>query len=241
MAQGKIGQAAILRGEPVRRRVIDAAERLLRRGEADFSMRDLAAEAGVSFATPFNQFGSKTALMHALSERRVDTMARRFAEASPPPDAAARVLLAVDLAVAVMLEEPDVNKGVMGWIGTASLSPGGALARSMALWTLALGAGEGLAEADRERALYTLPEQLALAFRGALSFWTAGDHQQLDARRADHGRCDARRHGGWGHVTRVVAVGHHQRGNVHALGIGVEHGLAAEATGHGHRLGQHQA
>lgn len=42
------------RGEPVRNRVIDAAERLLRDGKAEFSMRDLATEAGVSFATPFN-------------------------------------------------------------------------------------------------------------------------------------------------------------------------------------------
>ena len=47
--------------------MLDAAERLLRDGNAEFSMRDLAAEAGVSFATPFNQFGSKPAIMQALS------------------------------------------------------------------------------------------------------------------------------------------------------------------------------
>ena len=163
------------RGEPLRQRVIDAAERLLRQGKADFSMRDLATEAGVSFATPFNQFGSKAAIMHALSGRRIDTMAKRFAGMSPPPDATGRVLLAIDTAVEVMLEEPEINRAVMGWIGTAGPSPGTVLAHSTALWSLALGAGEGLSAAGRQEALRCLPEQLAFAFRGVLSFWTAGE------------------------------------------------------------------
>ena len=163
------------RGEPLRSRVIDAAERLLREGKADFSMRDLAAEAGVSFATPFNQFGSKAAIMQALSTRRIETMETRFATAPPLTDTADRVLLAIDAAVAVMLEEPDINRAVMGWLGTTSPSPGQVWARSMALWTLALGAGEGLIAARREQALRCLPRQLAFAFRGVLSFWTAGE------------------------------------------------------------------
>ncbi|MCA0058482.1 MULTISPECIES: TetR/AcrR family transcriptional regulator [unclassified Mesorhizobium] len=163
------------RGEPLRRRVIDAAERLLRQGKAGFSMRDLATEAGVSFATPFNQFGSKAAIMHALSRRRIDTMAQRFAGMSPPADAAGRVLLAIDTAVEVMLEEPEINRAVMGWIGTAGPSPGKVLAHSTTLWSLALGAGEGLIAAGRQKALRSLPEQLAFAFRGVLSFWTAGE------------------------------------------------------------------
>lgn len=176
MARNKTQAApAAARGEPVRQRVLDAAERLLRRGKADFSMRDLATEAGVSFATPFNQFGSKAAIMHALSARRIDTMIKRFAEMSPPADAAGRVLLAIDTAVEVMLEEPEINRVVMGWIGTAGPSPGKVLAHSTALWSLALGAGGGLVGADSERALRCLPEQLAFAFRGVLSFWTAGE------------------------------------------------------------------
>lgn len=163
------------RGDVVRQQVIDAAERLLRGGQADFSMRDLAAEAGVSFATPFNQFGNKTAIMHALSARRIDAMTRRFAGMTHPPDATGRVLLAVEVAVAVMREEPTVNRAVMGWIGRAGPAPGETLARSTALWALALGAGEGLSERGRARAVTSLPGQLALAFRGALSFWTAGE------------------------------------------------------------------
>lgn len=164
-----------VRGEPLRRRVMDAAERLLRKGNADFSMRHLAAEAGVSFATPFNQFGNKAAIMHALSARRIDTMATRFAEQPPLPDAADRVLLAVGIAAEVMLEEPNVNRSVMGWIGSAGPAAGDVLAHSTTLWTMALGDGEGLDPTRREQALNHLPRQLAFAFRGVLSFWTAGE------------------------------------------------------------------
>src|ERR1700742_4058238 len=113
-----------VRGERLRQRVIEAAERLLRDGKADFSMRDLATQAGVSFATPFNQFGSKAAIMHALSGRRIDTMTWRFGQAPILPEAAGRVLLATTIGVEVMLEQPEVNRAVMGWIGAASPSSG---------------------------------------------------------------------------------------------------------------------
>lgn len=159
----------------MRQRVVDAAERLLRQDKADFSMRDLAAEAGVSFATPFNQFGSKTAIMHALSGRRIDTMEACYLAARPSGDACNRVLLAMDTAAAVMLAEPGVNRAVMGWLGTGGAVPGNVWARSTALWALALGAGDGLIPARREQALRCLPEQFAFAFRGVLSFWTAGE------------------------------------------------------------------
>ena len=174
MTDGKPFSISV-RGKPLRRRVIDAAERMLREGKADFSMRDLAAEAGVSFATPFNQFGSKAAIMQALSARRIDAMEERFIATPPLADATDRVLLAIDVAVAVMLEEPDINRAVMGWLGATGPSPGQVWARSMALWTLALGAGEGLIAARRTQALHCLPRQLAFAFRGVLSFWTAGE------------------------------------------------------------------
>jgi AcrR family transcriptional regulator len=175
MPRDKTSITAGKRGEPVRQRVIDAAERLLRDGKADFSMRDLASGASVSFATPFNQFGSKAAIMHALSARRIDTMMQRLAAAPALPNAADRVLLAVDVAVAVMLEEPDVNRAVLGWLGAAGAPPGQVLNHSKALWALALGEGEGLAAARRAQALRRLPGQLAFAFRGVLSFWTAGE------------------------------------------------------------------
>lgn len=175
MPQDKISTTSGKRGEPIRQRVIDAAERLLRDGRADFSMRELASGANVSFATPFNQFGSKAAIMLALSARRIDAMLQRLAAASTRANAVDRVRLAVDIAVGVMLEEPDVNRAVLGWLGSASAPPGQVLAHSKALWARALRDGEGLAPARRAEGLTCLPGLLAFGFRGVLSFWTAGE------------------------------------------------------------------
>jgi AcrR family transcriptional regulator len=111
-------------------RVLDAAEFLLAQGGAAFWMRELADEAGVSFATPFNLFGSKGAIMLALSARRIALMHERLTQASLPPTAVSRVLAAVDIAAAVMLDAPVVNRAVMGAIG----APGDVSSRSGALW-----------------------------------------------------------------------------------------------------------
>ena len=175
MSEDKMEAGTKRRGEPVRQRVLAAAERLLRDGKAEFSMRDLASEAGVSFATPFNQFGSKPAIMHALSARRIDAMLTRLSETPQPQHAADRVALAIDIAVAVMLDEPIVNRAVMAWIGTGSAASGEVRSNSTALWAHALGDGIGLSSPRRDEACRILPSQLALAFRGALSFWTAGE------------------------------------------------------------------
>lgn len=155
--------------------ILDAAEQLLRKGKPEFSMRELAAQAGVSFATPFNHFGSKTAVMHALSARRIEAMTDRFQAAEKPKTAPARVLLAVDIAAAVMLKAPAVNRAVMAALGSPSTTPGAVHQMSGNLWSAALGQGEGLTPSTRALALKTLPGKLAIAFRGTLSFWTAGE------------------------------------------------------------------
>jgi AcrR family transcriptional regulator len=53
-----------------RRRILDAAEQLIRQtGGADFSMLTLADTAEVSPATPYNLFGSKARLLYSLFNR----------------------------------------------------------------------------------------------------------------------------------------------------------------------------
>lgn len=158
-----------------RERVLDAAERLLVHGGAAFSMRELADAAGVSFATPFNQFGSKASIMLALSARRIAVMHKRIAETALPETAVARVLMTVDVAAAVMLEAPVASRAVMGAISSPSEASGDVASHSSALWAKSIGAGEGLAAATRPLAMATLPDQLAVAFRGVLSFWSAGE------------------------------------------------------------------
>ncbi|WP_372054123.1 TetR/AcrR family transcriptional regulator [Tistrella mobilis] len=161
-----------------RARILAAAERLLGTGRPEFSMRELAAEAGVSFATPFNQFGSKLAIMHALSQALIAEMRGRVAAGPKPTDAALRVLAAVAITAEVMLEQPAVNRAVMGALGAPGAEPGAVLAASRALWAAAIGDGAGLAAPAYAATI--LPDQLAFGFRGVLSFWTAGELTDAD-------------------------------------------------------------
>lgn len=162
--------------EAKQERVLDAATRLLRAsGTADFSMRDLADEAGVSFATPFNYFGSKMAIMHALSTKLIDTMCARFDAAPTAADATTRVLAAFNIAVAALLEEPAVTRPVIGSLGSPTTEPGCVADRSRALWATALGDLVGIRTELSAIARYSLPDHLALGFRGCISFWVAGE------------------------------------------------------------------
>jgi AcrR family transcriptional regulator len=162
-------------GTTTRERILDVAELLLADGAAEFSMRELAAKAGVSFATPFNQFGSKAAIMHALSARLIEVMRDRLACATSVGDAPDRVLRALEIAAGVMLERPAVNRAIMAALGTPSPEPGDVWNNSRALWATALGDGEGLSPGTLRLAQHVLPDQLAFSFRGLLSFWAAGE------------------------------------------------------------------
>jgi AcrR family transcriptional regulator len=156
--------------------VLDAAERLLDRSEnSDFSMRELAAEAGVGFATPFNHFGSKNAIMQALSTRLIERMAARYSAAWPAGDAIDRVLAMGAVAIAQVLERPVIAKAVVSSLSVVSPTPGNVRPKSQLLWSLALGDRAGIAADMSRLAQSVLPEQLAYSFRGCLSFWIAGE------------------------------------------------------------------
>ena len=72
-------------------------------------MRALATEAGVGFATPFNHFGSKNAIMRGLSARVIERMADQYRGESPRGDSIQRVLaiarIAAELAGGQLLLE----------------------------------------------------------------------------------------------------------------------------------------
>lgn len=156
--------------------VLDAAERLLQASpSAEFSMRALATEAGVGFATPFNHFGCKNAIMQALSSRVIERMAERFREQRPQGDAIERVLAMGRISVGVLLEKPDVSKAVVGSLGVASPSPSTVRLQSEALWSLALGDLTALSPNVPIPVRAVLPQQLAFNFRGCVSFWIAGE------------------------------------------------------------------
>ena len=102
-------------------------------------------------------------------------MTERFGDAASAQGAPARVLTAIDIAVAVMLDTPAVSRAVMGTLGAPEETPGEVSQRSRALWAIALGDGDGLDSGSADLALAILPDQLAAAFRGVLSFWSTGE------------------------------------------------------------------
>ena len=163
--------------------MLEAAERLLRRDGADFSMRELAAEAGVSFATPFNLFGGKTAIAQAISARMIALMETRLEGAPSSTDAPSHVLAAVSIAVDVLLEDDRVSRAVIGSLGMPTATPAAVAADSRDLWTAALegwtGIDPGLSDVARSHLAYNL----ALVFRGCLSFWAAGEIKDADLKR----------------------------------------------------------
>jgi AcrR family transcriptional regulator len=61
-------------GEETRELILKAAEKLFAaQGLQSVSMQDIAAEAGVSRATVFNQFGSKILVLDAITARSLET------------------------------------------------------------------------------------------------------------------------------------------------------------------------
>lgn len=86
----------LLRGQATRARVLDAAERLFgARGVDAVSIRDIAAEAGVTLGTVGFHAGSREALIRTVLGRRVAVLseARRGALATLPPGAGLEALM----------------------------------------------------------------------------------------------------------------------------------------------------
>ncbi len=93
--------------------IVAAAEQLLRsRGMDGFNMRQLAQDAGLSLATPYNLFGSKAEILLALLNRAVDDMERMVAEL-PSDDPIDLAFALVDASVAIYTRDADYYRSVL--------------------------------------------------------------------------------------------------------------------------------
>lgn len=100
--------------EARRRNVIDAAHALIREtGGTGFSMVQLAQQAGVSPATPYNLLGAKAEVLRRVVEDEFASFAARLA-AEPPREPLPRLLRAVDLVAVHYLAEPGFYRGLYG-------------------------------------------------------------------------------------------------------------------------------
>jgi AcrR family transcriptional regulator len=148
--------------------ILDAAERLIRgEGGTQFSMRALAAEAGVSQATPFNLLGSKAAILRGLIERSTIPPAAPRWEKEPIQ----LIFQICTLITERFARDADYYRALMSGIGSA---PEAALA-AMAKWQQVLQhtATSGALAEDTDVRL--LAENLELLLIGTLALWTSGD------------------------------------------------------------------
>lgn len=157
--------------------VLDAAEELLLEGEsADFSMRMLCERAGVSFATPFNYFGSKNGILRGLAMRIFERTHTRYAESTSPGDAIDRVIAMTNIGVDVLVELSVVNRAVCAaYVSVGASEEFDFFSPALSLWSNTLGEFDGFDRALIPIARELLPEQLAILFRGTMALWITGE------------------------------------------------------------------
>jgi AcrR family transcriptional regulator len=166
-------------------RILDAAEALIRgTASIDFTMRQLAAAAEVSLATPFNLFGSKEGLLYALLTRSLDDIivtGLRFRE----PDPMTHVIEAGENAVRAFLDDPDFLRPlyqVLLSVSHPAYRPD-FMARTFAYWHAA---ARTIPQADDIPAKYVtdaVASALMAHFIGLLELWV---HRDVDDRQFLH-------------------------------------------------------
>ncbi|WP_173571092.1 hypothetical protein [Acetobacter conturbans] len=92
-----------------------------------------------------------------------------------PANPGTKHIEAFDITVTALLEEPAVTGPVIGSLGSPTTEPGHVSDRSRVLWATAFGDLSGIREEMTAVARCSLPDHLALSFRGCISFWVAGE------------------------------------------------------------------
>jgi AcrR family transcriptional regulator len=163
-----------------RQRTLDAAEALIRKtGTTEFSMQTLANKAKLSLATPYNLFGSKSAILYALLNRSLDKIAEGAEQAFAHPQPVQRVLRAAASSAAVFVSVPDFYRPLYRFllgVGDPIHRPA-FMERSLDYWKTAL---LGFVQHDllpKEAGCEHLARQLVIQFVGTLDLWV---QEELD-------------------------------------------------------------
>ncbi len=95
-----------------RHQILLAARDLMRKtGDSGFSMRILASRAGVSIATPYNLFGSKQEILHAVLDADLASYQSRLNQLQVNP--LERVFQSITLATAFYSEQPGFYRAIL--------------------------------------------------------------------------------------------------------------------------------
>jgi AcrR family transcriptional regulator len=97
-----------------REELLDAADRVVRRGGREMSMDEVAAEAGITKPVLYRYFGDKDGLYEALAERYVDELKRELLPAAEMPGARARLAASIDAYLSYVEREPERYRFLLG-------------------------------------------------------------------------------------------------------------------------------
>jgi AcrR family transcriptional regulator len=167
------------RSRAIQERILEAARRLVRdRGDTGFSMRTLAARAGVSLATPYNHFGSKAGVLAALLDRMIDRIEDRGA-AADSTDPIDQVLRVAETATELICEDPAFYRAIVKETTSIefALRPQ-VIRRSLRLWRTSLSHAieDGVLVPGMQPEL--LARQLFVQALGVTELWI---NEELDA------------------------------------------------------------
>jgi len=96
-----------------RAQLLDAADRVIRRGGPDVSMDEIAAEAGISKPILYRHFGDKDGLHRALAGRYVDALLDELRAARVVGDPRANIAAGIDAYLAFIEREPEAYRFVL--------------------------------------------------------------------------------------------------------------------------------
>jgi AcrR family transcriptional regulator len=172
-------------GKEERRQVIlSTAERLIREHEGiGFSMRELAREAGVSFATPFNLFESKSGVLIALVYSKVPGKQEKFVKAARRLDPIDRLFRLARKSAEIYTSDPELFRPLVAAMSAISDSESREIWETVArVWFSDLDSAREDGMIDSKRDLNLLAWSLHVLFRGALLQWASREIDDKELR-----------------------------------------------------------
>jgi AcrR family transcriptional regulator len=154
--------------------ILDVAERLIREnGSTSFTMRGLADEAGVSFATPFKRFGSKSECVLALFRRSYDPIWE--SDDTQPEDPIDAVYEVGERSIEHFSRDHDYYRALL----TAILSwqvaePASLFHQAQRAWHVALENARNAGYVSRTRDAELIAQEIEISWIGSLTAWVWG-------------------------------------------------------------------
>jgi AcrR family transcriptional regulator len=169
--------------EARRQAILAAAEALIRKtGSTDFSMRDLAARAGLSLVTTYNLIGSKSMVLYALLSLRADGLSAAPASTPGTTDLVRVINANVHSAIRQFTGDPEFYRPLMRFLlGVPEpVHRPAFMARAISYWRDVMAPLEEAGWLAAGVCANDLADVVHLVFTGALDMWI---HEEYDEAR----------------------------------------------------------